>query len=103
MPIPRLHEKDLLSQAEMELLTLSQSAPELARLGSAQLRSELARARNLRDRARSLYRRQVGQTRATVGTKRGFSGTANERSRQKAEVLQGVVERLSQAWESQPA
>lgn len=97
MPPPRLQERDLLSADEMALFTLSQDASSLAERTPAQLRDKLTRARNLRDRARALYRQQVGRTRATTGTKRGYSGMANERTRQKAEVLHGVVERITQA------
>ena len=61
------------------------------------LRDHIARARNLRDRARDMYRRQVGRTRSATGNKRGFSGMANERTRQKGQVLHGVVERLVEA------
>lgn len=97
MPAPRIAEKDLLSTDEMHLFSLSQDAAALAQYTPAQLRDKIARARNLRDRARDLYRRQVGHTRAITGNKRGFSGMANERSRQKGEILHGVVERLTQA------
>lgn len=97
MPIPRIAEKDLLNADEMALFSLTQDSNSLAQLSAAQLRGKIARARNLRDRARDMYRRQVGQTRAVTGNKRGFSGMANERTRQKSEVLSGVVERLTAA------
>lgn len=97
MPARRFAEKDLLNADEMALFTLSQDAATLAQHTPAQLRDKIARARNLRDRARDLYRRQVGRTRAVTGTKGGFSGMANERSKQKGEVLHGVVERLTEA------
>lgn len=97
MPAPRIAEKDLLTTDEMALFTLSQDSAALAQRSPAQLREKIVRARNLRDRSRDLYRRQVGQTRAVTGSKRGFSGSANERTRQKGEVLHGVVERLTEA------
>lgn len=97
MPAPRCAEKDLLNADEMTLFALSQDAAALAQRTPAQLREKIARARNLRDRARDLYRRQVGRTRAVTGTKGGFSGMANERTRQKGQVLHGVVERLTEA------
>lgn len=103
MPAPRFAEKDLLNADEMALFSLSQDAAALAQRTPAQLRDSIARARNLRDRARDLYRRQVGRTRAVTGTKVGFSGMANERSKQKGEVLNGVVERLTQARDQQIA
>lgn len=101
MPTPRIAEKDLLTADEMTLFTLSQDSAELAKRTPAQLRDKIARARNLRDRARDMYRRQVGRTRSTTGNKRGFSGMANERTRQKGEVLHTIVERLMQAREQQ--
>lgn len=97
MPVPTISEKDLLSQDEMQLFVLSNDAQALAQRSPAQLRDKIARARNLRDRARDMYRRQVGHTRAVTGTNRGYTGLANERTRQKSVVLGGVVERLSQA------
>lgn len=103
MPAPRIAEKDLLNADEMALFTLSQDSAALAQRTPAQLRDSIARARNLRDRARDLYRRQVGRTRAVTGTKGGFSGIANERSKQKAEALSTVVERLTQARDLQIA
>lgn len=87
MPAPRIAEKELLSADEMALFTLSQDSAKLAQHSHAQLR----------DRARDMYRRQVGRTRSATGNKRGFSGMANERTRQKAEVMHGVVERLIEA------
>ena len=91
MPAPRIAEKDLLNHAEMELFNLSQNPAELAQRTPTQLRDKIARVRNLRDRARDMFRSQVGRTRAATGTKRGFTGLANERTRQKAEVLNGVL------------
>lgn len=101
MPTPRVAEKDLLSHAEMALFTLSHDSRALAQRSPAQLRDKIARARNLRDRAQDLYHRQVGETRAATGHKRGYTGQANERTRQKGEVLRGVVQRLSEAHAQQ--
>ena len=103
MPAPRIAEKDLLTADEMALFTLSQDAAALAQRTPAQLRDKIARARNLRDRARDVYRRQVGRTRAVTSTKRGFSGMANERSKQKGDVLNAAVERLTEARDKQIA
>ena len=103
MPVTRIDEKDLLNADEMALFTLSQDTAALQKSSSTELRDHIARARNLRDRARDIYRRQVGRTRNTTGIKRGFTGMANERSRQKAQVLQTVVEKLTQAREQAPA
>lgn len=103
MNTPRIDPKDLLSAEEMTLFTLSQDSAALAERTPKQLLDKISRTRALRDRARDMYRRQVGQTRAVTGSKRGFSGAANERTRQKGEVLHAVVERLTQAHAQQTA
>ena len=103
MTVARIAEKDLLNADEMALFTLSQDAAALQQHSPTELRDKIARARNLRDRARDVYRRQIGRTRATTGIKRGFTDIANERSRQKAEVLQTIVEKLTHAREQQLA
>ncbi|BCX51719.1 MULTISPECIES: hypothetical protein [Comamonas] len=86
---------ELLATNERELYDLSQSDMALVRLSPAQRRLQLQRARAMRDRARALYRRQVGHTLHHTATKRGFTGMANERTRQKAQVLSEVVRRLA--------
>ena len=101
MPITRIAEKDLLTAQEMALFTFSQNQGALTKQTPAQLRREITRARNLRDRARTLYRKQTGRIQAVTGSKRGFSGMANERSRQKAQVLDEVVQRLAEAHKAQ--
>lgn len=103
MPAPRFAEKDLLNADEMALLTLSQDSAALAQRTPEQMRDKIARAPSLRDRARDLYRRQVGRTRPVTSTKRGFSGMANERVKQKSDVLTAVVERLTQTRDQQIA
>lgn len=86
---------ELLTSQERELYELSQSDAALAKLSGAQRRAQLQRARALRDRVRSMYRRQVGHTLHNTATKRGYSGLANERTRQKAAVLSQVVDKLA--------
>lgn len=103
MPVPRISEKDLFNHDEMALFTLTQSAESLRALSPSQLRSNVSRARTLRDRARTLYRKQVGRIQTLTGLKRGYTGMANERSRQKAEALSNVVEALVTARDQQLA
>ena len=86
---------DLLATHERELYDLSQSDKALNELTPAQRRQQLQRARAMRDRARAMYRRQVGETLHRTSTKRGYSGMANERTRQKAQVLAEVVDKLA--------
>lgn len=97
MPTPRIAEKDLLSADEMTVFNLSQNQTALAKLTPAQLRKEIVRARNMRDRARTLYRKQTGRTQAVTATKRGFSGMANDRTRQKSLLLNDAVLRFTAA------
>ena len=93
--MPQLHEpKSLLDHDELSLYTLSQKPDQLNALPEKERRQMLRQARNLRDRARTQYVKQVARTRAVTGVKRGFSGTANERSRQKAELLSQAVQAL---------
>ena len=86
---------ELLATNERELYDLSQSDAALDNLSPAQRRLHLQRARDMRDRARALYRKQVSHTLHHTATKRGFTGMANERTRQKAQVLSDVVRKLS--------
>lgn len=86
---------ELLATNERELYDLSQSEAALDNLSPAQRRLHLQRARDMRDRARALYRKQVGHTLHHTSTKRGFTGMANERTRQKAQLLSEVVRKLA--------
>ena len=86
---------ELLATNERELYDLSQSGAALEKLTPAQRRLQLQRARSMRDRARALYRRQVGHTLQHTSTKRGYSGMATERTRQKAQLLSDVVRKLA--------
>ena len=86
----------VLDKTELNVLALSQSAERVGALPHKERRALIARARKLRDRARTQYVKQVAKTRAATGYKRGFSGTANERSRAKAELLGDAVAALQQ-------
>ena len=87
----------VLDRAELDLLALSQSAERVRALPHKERLALVVRARKLRDRARAQYTKQVARTRAATGLKRGFSGTANARSRAKGELLASAVVALQQA------
>ena len=89
--------RELLTDAELALYDASLSEEGLRKLKPAQLRRDLQRARQFRDKAQDTYRRQIGATRQRTGTKRGAHGTANQRTREKAQILAATVLRLSEA------
>ena len=86
MPITRQQAQVLLSTAEMELYDESRSNP-LRKLDEAALQKRIERTRRARERARDLVQRQKLASRAATGSKRGASRQANQRSKDKAELL----------------
>lgn len=84
----------LLTAAEMDLFAASLPAA-MKELSPARLASKVKRARTLRDKFRDLLQRQAVATRGRTGTKVGTSGSANERTAKKAEILDEVLARLS--------
>lgn len=96
MAYTRITAKKLLTVAELDIFDASKPV-ELKKLTKPQLRSLLERARKLRDKYRDLYRRQRLALRAEVGSKSGTKGgDANERTRQKEELLAEVVLKLEE-------
>ncbi|MGI8560274.1 MAG: hypothetical protein ACR2J7_02310 [Luteimonas sp.] len=63
-------------------------------LDAAELGKRIERARKARDRARDLLQRQKLASRARTGSKRGASGQANQRTKQKAELLAEILVRF---------
>jgi len=84
----------LLTAAEMELFTASLPAA-MKELSPARLAGKVKRARTLRDKFRDLLQRQAVATRGRTGSKAGSSGSANERTARKAEILDEVLGRLT--------
>ena len=93
MPITRAKATSLLNQREMALYDDSRINA-LRQLDGKGLQSRISRARSARDRARDLVQRQKLSTREATGSKRGNSGMANQRSKDKAELLSDILSRF---------
>lgn len=96
MPITRQQAMSLLSAAEMELYDESRSNP-LRKLDAVALQKRIDRMRNARQRARDLVQRQKLASREATGSKRGTSGVANQRSKDKAALLDDILKRFEGA------
>lgn len=90
MAYTRTTAKKLLTATELEVFDAATPAG-IKTLTKPQLRSKLERSRKLRDKYRDLFRRQRLALRAEVGSKAGTKGNANERTRQKEELLAELV------------
>lgn len=93
MPITRAKATRLLNQKEMSLYDDSRING-LRRLDAKALASRVTRARTARDRARDLVQRHKLASRERTGSKRGRSGVANQRSKDKAELLADILKRF---------
>ncbi|KAF1692442.1 hypothetical protein MNQ95_04910 [Pseudoxanthomonas daejeonensis] len=96
MPITRHQAQGLLSTAEMELYDESRSNP-LRKLDEAALQKRIDRMRRARERARDLVQKQKLASRDATGSKRGTSGVANQRSKDKAALLDDILKRFEGA------
>lgn len=83
--------RPLLTQAELELFEISTQAGDQRPSGST-LTQLIQRARALRDKYRDTYRRQTAHTRTQADDAR--DGSENARTRQKADIMAEVLERL---------
>jgi hypothetical protein len=93
MSYNRNHARRLLNANEMQLFEASLKE-NVGSLSRAELIKKIKRTRNLRDKHSDLFRRQSLTTRDRTGTKRGASGSANERTAQKATVFAEVLTRF---------
>ena len=93
MPITRAKATTLLNQREMALYDDSR-ANALRQLDEKALSARITRARAGRDRARDLVQRQTLSSREATGSKRGNSGNANARSKEKAELMADILARF---------
>ncbi len=93
MPITRAKARQLLNQKEMALYDESR-VNGLRQLDAKALATRITRARAARARARDLVRRQKLDSRTRTGSKRGTSGTANQRSKDKAELMADILGRF---------
>jgi hypothetical protein len=93
MAYTRTSAKHLLSAAELELYDMGRREG-IALLDRRTLVAKIKRTRNLRDKYRDLFRRQRLETRERTGAKRGLTGVANVRTREKAELFGELLERF---------
>lgn len=93
MQITRAKAVALLNKGEMQLYDDSRHNP-IRKFSVSQLESRITRARGVRDRARDLVRRQKLGSRQQTGSKRGTSGNANQRSKDKVEILADILKRF---------
>ena len=93
MPITRAKASSLLNQKEMALYDDSRING-LRQLDAKGLASRIKRARTARDRARDLVQKHKLASRASTGSKRGSSGQANQRSKDKAGLMADILKRF---------
>ena len=93
MPITRAKATQLLNKGEMALYDDSR-ANALRQLDARSLAARVRRARTARDRARDLVQKHKLASRARTGSKRGASGVANQRSKDKAGLLADILRRF---------
>ena len=93
MQITRAKATALLNKGEMQLYDDSRQNA-LRGFTASQLETRVTRARSARDRSRDLLRRQKLSSRARTGSKRGTSGAAHQRSKDKAEVMADILKRF---------
>lgn len=93
MLITRDKAKRLLTQPEMGLFGDSRN-PALRGLSEKALVSRVERTRKLRDKSRDLLQRQKLKTRDRTGSKTGTFGVANQRTSDKAEILEDILLRF---------
>jgi len=95
MAVNRRQARALSTRSELELV--SASYPDaIGKLSPRALRSNITRARNLRDKQRDLLQRQKLATRARTGTKLG----GNARTAQKAELFDETLSRFTRRLQS---
>lgn len=95
MAYNRSHARLICSKDELELFNAS-IGPSLRTASDADLKSLLDRVRKVRDKNKDLYRRQSIEIARQVGTKKGRTGRANDRTRQKEKLFGEVIDRLEQ-------
>lgn len=93
MPMTRRQAQRLLDSSEMELFDASRRQA-ICSLDAREITALLRRARTARDKQRDLYQRQRLATQARTGSKAGRSGEANQRTRDKAEALDEILQRF---------
>jgi hypothetical protein len=93
MAYNRRQARAICSDSEYELFTTS-LADSITQLTPAQLRGKIKRVRTLRDKSTDLFRRQSLAMQESTGSKRGKTGSANQRTEQKARLFDEVLKRF---------
>jgi hypothetical protein len=93
MPYNRTAAQKLLTTAELALFDAG-NASAIVEHDRRTLAAKVERTRRLRDKYRDLYRRQRLATRERTGSKRGQSGVANERTKQKEMLFADLLARF---------
>jgi len=93
MAYNRRQARAICNDSEYELFTAS-LADSITELTPVQLRGKIKRARTLRDKSTDLFRRQSLAMQESTGSKRGRTGSANERTEQKARLFDEVLKRF---------
>jgi len=93
MAYNRRQARAICNDSEYELFTVS-LADSINELTPVQLRGKIKRARTLRDKSTDLFRRQSLAMQESTGSKRGRTGSANERTEQKARLFDEVLKRF---------
>ena len=93
MAYNRTQARAICSDSEYELFTAS-LADSITQLTPTQLRGKIKRARTLRDKSSDLFRRQSLAMQESTGNKRGKTGSANQRTEQKARLFDEVLKRF---------
>ncbi|MDQ3617675.1 MAG: hypothetical protein M3374_03005 [Pseudomonadota bacterium] len=93
MPITRAQASRVLTQPELALFGDSRN-PALRALSEKALASRVERTRKLRDKSRDLLQRQKLKSRERTGNKLGTSGVANQRTGEKGEILDDMLQRF---------
>ena len=98
MPNERATARKLLTSAEFELFEASRRDG-ICVLGAPELKRKVERTRRLRDKYRDLYKRQRLAMRDLTGTKRGNSGQANARTKEKAAIFEELRTRFQARYD----
>jgi hypothetical protein len=93
MAYNRTSARTLLTSAELELYDIGRR-DSITHLDRRTLVAKVMRTRRLRDKYRDLFRRQRLETRDRTGSKRGLSGVANLRTKEKAALFGELLARF---------
>ena len=93
MAYNRKQARAICNDTEYELFTAS-LPDSITQLTPVQLRGKIKRTRTLRDKNTDLFRRQSLTMQESTGSKRGRTGSANQRTEQKARLFDETLKRF---------